>query len=168
MEGDLSEKGPARPITPSSSHGESTETGSAPKLKTEALNTGTESPAEEDLRKLDSHIITVPEKEQKEDPFAHLPPDEAEILRRQVDIPVVKSGYLTLYRYATTNDKIIIAISVFCAIAGGAALPLMTVRLSETRRNLRDIANTFPLGCLRPISRSISRRHPRNTWWRGF
>ena len=40
---------------------------------------------------------------------------------------MVKSGFGTLYRYATTNDIIIIGICSFCAVVAGAALPLMTV-----------------------------------------
>jgi ATP-binding cassette subfamily B (MDR/TAP) protein 1 len=62
-----------------------------------------------------------------EDIYAHLPPAEAAILKRQVDIPVVKSGWKALYRYSTTNDIIIMVISAICSIAAGAALPLMTV-----------------------------------------
>jgi ATP-binding cassette subfamily B (MDR/TAP) protein 1 len=86
-----------------------------------------ESPTENlaELQKLDSKVIKVDESE--DDPFKHLPPDEAAILKRQVDVPVVPTSFKQLYRYATTNDLIIITISVFCAIAGGAALPLMTV-----------------------------------------
>jgi hypothetical protein len=67
-------------------------------------------------------------KENEDDPFKHLPADEAAILKRQVDVTVVPTSFKELYRYATRNDKIIIAISVVCSIAGGAALPLMTVR----------------------------------------
>ena len=69
------------------------------------------------------------EKEQKEeiDVFSHLPEREATILRRQLETPPVKVTYFRLYRYATTNDKIIIAISAIAAIVAGAVLPLMTV-----------------------------------------
>ncbi|KFY76832.1 hypothetical protein V499_03610 [Pseudogymnoascus sp. VKM F-103] len=91
-------------------------------------NKETGSPAhkdEADLKKLDSNVIKV--KDEDDDPFRHLPADEAEILKRQVDIPVVTSTYWTLYRYATFNDKLIIALSCVCAIAAGAALPLMTI-----------------------------------------
>lgn len=66
-------------------------------------------------------------KEDEIDPFAHLPQDEAAILRRQLDIPPVKVGYFTLYRYADGLDVTIIAISTTCAIVGGALMPLMTV-----------------------------------------
>lgn len=65
-------------------------------------------------------------KEQKEegeqDPFGHLPENEAKVLRRQVDIPPVKVTYWMLYRYATRNDYWIILVSAFCAIAGGAVM----------------------------------------------
>jgi ATP-binding cassette subfamily B (MDR/TAP) protein 1 len=78
-----------------------------------------------DLEKLDSNVIQV--RKEEDDPFQHLPPDEAAVLKRQVDIPVVATSYWTLYRFATFNDKLIIALSAICAIAGGAALPLMTI-----------------------------------------
>ncbi|KAE8449173.1 GTPase-activating protein [Mollisiaceae sp. DMI_Dod_QoI] len=76
------------------------------------------------LSKLDSSVkVQVSD----DDIYAHLPPAEAEILKRQVDIPVVNSGWKTLYRYSTTYDIIIMIISAICSIAAGAALPLMTV-----------------------------------------
>lgn len=93
-------------------------------------DTGKQSPAHEenDLSKLDSKIIKAKaDQEKEEDIYAHLPPHEAEILRRQVDVPVVKVGIKELYRYATRTDYVIIAVSALCAIAAGAALPLMTV-----------------------------------------
>ncbi|KAI1107215.1 P-loop containing nucleoside triphosphate hydrolase protein [Jackrogersella minutella] len=61
------------------------------------------------------------------DPFAHLPSNEAEILRRQVFTPEVQTGIKTLYRYASRNDLLIMSASAIGAIAGGAAMPLMTV-----------------------------------------
>ena len=69
--------------------------------------------------------------EQKETPeeerFAHLLEHEATILKRQLEIPSVKIGYSSLYRYATRNDILIMIVSAICAIAAGVALPLMTV-----------------------------------------
>ncbi|KAK0732777.1 P-loop containing nucleoside triphosphate hydrolase protein [Apiosordaria backusii] len=41
--------------------------------------------------------------------------------------PDVKVGVATLYRYSSRNDIIILIVSAICAIASGAALPLMTV-----------------------------------------
>ena len=118
----------ANPSPPSSSRGDSTDdTAIRSQLKPEE-ETGNATPNEVvDIQKLDSKVINVDEKE--DDPFKHLPPEEAEILKRQVDIPVVDIGFKTLFRYATTYDKIIIVISIICSIAGGAALPLMTVRI---------------------------------------
>ena len=62
-----------------------------------------------------------------DDPFKHLPEHEKEILKRQLDLPAVNVNYMTLYRYATKNDKIILVIAGLAAIIGGALLPLMTV-----------------------------------------
>ena len=79
------------------------------------------------LKEVDSHIVKVPEVKEGEEAYAHLPPHEKEIVKRQLDIPEVKVTFKTLYRYATRVDRIIIGISSICAIAGGAVLPLMTV-----------------------------------------
>lgn len=81
------------------------------------------------LRKLDSKVETKEgEDDQKnEDAFAHLPEHEAAILRRQLEIPTVKVTYAKLFRYATTNDLLVMTLSAIMAIAGGAALPLMTI-----------------------------------------
>ncbi|KAF2206342.1 hypothetical protein CERZMDRAFT_53286 [Cercospora zeae-maydis SCOH1-5] len=74
------------------------------------------------------HSAQADDDEHKDhDPLAHLPEHEAAILRRQLEIPPVNVKYAMLYRYATRNDLIIIAISSIAAIAAGAALPLMTV-----------------------------------------
>jgi ATP-binding cassette subfamily B (MDR/TAP) protein 1 len=78
------------------------------------------------LTKLDSKVV-VDVKAEEEDPFAHLPAHEADILRLQINVPPVTTGYFALYRYATRNDWIIFAISCLCTIAAGAAMPLMTV-----------------------------------------
>ncbi|KAG5805533.1 hypothetical protein H9Q74_010639 [Fusarium xylarioides] len=80
-----------------------------------------------DLTKADSAVIVPPKAENIEDHYRHLPPDEAEVLRRQVVSPEVKQGVAVLYRYASRNDILIILISALCSIAGGAALPLITV-----------------------------------------
>lgn len=56
-----------------------------------------------------------------------LPEDERHVIQAQLDSPTVQVNFFSLYRYATTHDFVIIAISVICAIAGGAALPLFTV-----------------------------------------
>lgn len=68
-------------------------------------------------------------RKETEDPFEHLPQHEADILRKQLDVPPVKVSYFTLYRYATRNDIIILVITSLCSIGAGAALPLMYVNL---------------------------------------
>jgi ATP-binding cassette subfamily B (MDR/TAP) protein 1 len=77
------------------------------------------------LAKMDSNVIPVKEKD--DDLYAHLSAHEAEILKRQVDIPVTKTGWRILYRYSTKKDLMIMAGSAVCAIIAGAALPLMTI-----------------------------------------
>ncbi|OTB20136.1 hypothetical protein K445DRAFT_51964 [Daldinia sp. EC12] len=93
------------------------------------------------LEKADSKVIKAV-KDTDNDPFQHLPANEAEILKRQVITPEVKTGVLTLYRYSSRNDLIIMAVSAVCAIAGGAALPLMTVIFG----NLQNTFQGFFLG----------------------
>ncbi|KAF2434909.1 ATP-binding cassette transporter ABC4 [Tothia fuscella] len=78
------------------------------------------------LSKLDSKVV-VNVNDENTDPFAHLPPHEADILRKQIATPEVATGYWALYRYATRNDWIIFGVSCICTIAAGAAMPLMTV-----------------------------------------
>lgn len=79
-----------------------------------------------------------PKAENIEDHYRHLPPDEAEVLRRQVVSPEVKQGVAVLYRYASRNDILIILISALCSIAGGAALPLMTVVFGQLQGVFQD------------------------------
>ncbi|KAH7150159.1 ABC transporter [Dactylonectria estremocensis] len=62
-----------------------------------------------------------------QDPYKNLSDDEAAILKRQVTIPEIKVGIKTLYRYASTNDILIIIGSAIMSIASGAAVPLMIV-----------------------------------------
>ena len=79
------------------------------------------------VEKLDSQIIKINDVKEGEEAWAHLPPHEKEIIKRQLAVPEVKVNYKTLYRYATRNDLIIVAVSIVMAIAGGAVMPLMTV-----------------------------------------
>jgi ATP-binding cassette subfamily B (MDR/TAP) protein 1 len=80
-----------------------------------------------DLSKADSKVVAPKDEQAEADPFAHLPEREAKILKDQVYTPDVKVGMATLYRYSSRNDLIIIVVSAICAIASGAALPLMTI-----------------------------------------
>jgi len=86
-------------------------------------------------------------KQNDDDPFKHLPEHEKAILKRQLDLPAVKVNYMTLYRYATRNDKIILVMAGLGAIIGGALLPLMTVLFGQ-------LAGTFQSFSLGTISAS--------------
>ncbi|KAK4210841.1 P-loop containing nucleoside triphosphate hydrolase protein [Rhypophila decipiens] len=66
-----------------------------------------------------------------ESPDVVLTEEETKIIERQLDLPTVKVTFSTLYRYATRNDRIILAVSTLCCIAGGAGLPLMTLILGS-------------------------------------
>ena len=90
-------------------------------------SSGSSSHDEPPLKQLDSKIVKVGEVKEGEEAYAHLPPHEKEIVKRQLDIPTVTVTYKTLYRYSTRNDLMIVFISAWCAIAGGAVMPLMTV-----------------------------------------
>nr|POE78493.1 leptomycin b resistance protein pmd1 [Quercus suber] len=81
------------------------------------------------LHRLDSQSPKQKKEEQdtEEDLLAHLPEHEAAILRRQLAVPPVKVSYLDLYRYATRTDILIMIPGAICAIAAGAAMPLMTI-----------------------------------------
>lgn len=85
------------------------------------------SPSTPNLGKLDSQVVKIEETTDDEAAYAHLPPHEREIVKRQLHIPSVTVTYKNLFRYATRNDLIIIYVSALCAIIGGAVTPLMTV-----------------------------------------
>ena len=87
------------------------------------------------IRKLDSQVVKVDDVKAGDDIYAHLPENEREIVKRQLEIPDVAVSFRTLYRYATRNDMLIVWLSAVCAIAGGAVLPLMTVSLENTLLN---------------------------------
>lgn len=91
------------------------------------------------LTKADSKVAAAPPKAtDPEEMYRHLPADEAEVLKRQTITPELKQGVAVLYRYASRNDLIIIAVSAICAIASGAALPLMTVIFGNLQRIFQD------------------------------
>lgn len=77
--------------------------------------------------KLDSQVVDVKEVKEGEEAYAHLPPHEREIVKRQLEIPSGTVTYRTIFRYASTYDILIIIVSIIAAIGGGAVQPLMTV-----------------------------------------
>lgn len=106
-------------------------------------SSGSSSSEDVELKKADSHIIKIGEVKVGEEALAHLPEHERAILRTQLQIPETSINYFTLYRYATRNDLIIIAIGSFCAIIGGALQPLMTVRREICGRVVLTFVRSF-------------------------
>lgn len=127
----IDEKIEHRPIYDLSPTGMSTEekiVGEKDTRLSRSSETSSEDPAA--VEKLDSRFVKVRDGPDGDEAFAHLPDHEKSILKRQLDVPPVKVTFVTLYRYATKNDLLILAVSALCAIAGGAIMPLMTVCIS--------------------------------------
>jgi ATP-binding cassette subfamily B (MDR/TAP) protein 1 len=96
-------------------------------------SSGSSSHDPKDLEKYDSQVVNVKDADDPEAEYAHLPPHEKEIIKRQLFIPPISASYKTLFRYATRNDILIIILSAACAIIGGAVMPLMTVSVPRAR-----------------------------------
>ncbi|KAL8659085.1 MAG: hypothetical protein Q9226_000613 [Calogaya cf. arnoldii] len=96
------------------------------------------------LEKLDSKVVKVGDVKEGEEAYAHLPPHEKEIVKKQLEIPPIAVNFKTLYRYATRNDLIIVVISALAAIGGGAVMPLMTVLFGQ----LAGVFQNFLMGTL--------------------
>ena len=107
----------------------------------EPPSSGSSSDGIEHLKEIDSHIVKIQEVKEGEEAYAHLPPHEKEIVKRQLHMPEVTVTFKTLYRYATRNDLIIIVVSSICAIAGGAVMPLMTVSTLSSKFKNRQPAH---------------------------
>jgi hypothetical protein len=90
----------------------------------------TPSPAPDMVEGMEAHAST-PEASEKSDGANTLSAHEASILEKHLAFSVLPGSFFQLYRFATRNDKLIVFISTICAIGGGAAMPLMTVRLNS-------------------------------------
>jgi ATP-binding cassette subfamily B (MDR/TAP) protein 1 len=108
---------------------------------------GAAAPANPPLNPVASAPADADRNEEDGDPFKHLSEHERVILKRQLDLPATKVNYMTLYRYATRNDKVVLVIASLAAIIGGALMPLMTVLFG-------GIAGTFRSFLLGDISDS--------------
>ncbi|KAJ5963259.1 ABC transporter integral membrane type 1 [Penicillium vulpinum] len=77
--------------------------------------------------------------------YAHLPEHEKDILKQQLDAPLVNISYFGLFRYASHTDIFILAVSALCAIAAGAAMPLFTILFGSLATAFQKIMlNTIP------------------------
>ena len=131
----------------------------------EVASSSSSSSQDPGLEKLDSKIIKIGDTEEGEEAYAHLLPEERNIIKRQLDTPSVKITYKTLYRYATKNDLLIVIISAICAIAGGAVMPLMTVYFSSHERCSYVDAERSK-GYLWPIDWLVSRLYAWHVRWK--
>jgi hypothetical protein len=61
------------------------------------------------------------------EPSDNLSKEEREILERELYTPTINVSYRMLFRYASKTDLLIFTISTICAMASGAAMPLMAV-----------------------------------------
>ncbi len=73
--------------------------------------------------------------------FEHLPANQADILKRQVITPELQQGINAIYRYASRNDAIIIVVSSICAVASGAAMPLMNIVFGNLQSTFQTYSN---------------------------
>ena len=64
---------------------------------------------------------------EKIEPLKQLQSQEREILERQLYVPEASVNYISLYRYASRKDLVVIIFGCICAIIGGALLPMFTV-----------------------------------------
>ena len=97
---------------------------------------------EKRLQQADSKVLVPPAQQKQagntDDIYAHLPADEAEVLKRQVVTPDLSKSAGVIFRYASRNDIIIMVVSALCAIASGAALPLMTIVFGNSTKTFQQ------------------------------
>ncbi|KAK9369836.1 P-loop containing nucleoside triphosphate hydrolase protein [Lipomyces kononenkoae] len=72
------------------------------------------------------------------DEFSSLPPSEARILREQVVVPDITSGFFQMFRYATVEDKFLYVIAIISGILEGTAKPLMTLVFGYITQTFTD------------------------------
>jgi ATP-binding cassette subfamily B (MDR/TAP) protein 1 len=53
---------------------------------------------------------------------------EKEIINRQLEALSLTVGYFALFKYAKTNEIIVMIVALVASIVAGAIMPLMTVR----------------------------------------
>ncbi|KJK76279.1 Leptomycin B resistance protein [Metarhizium anisopliae BRIP 53293] len=74
-------------------------------------------------------------------PYGNLPPHHAEMLERQVQVPTYRGSIFQLYRYASHHDILIMIVAAVCAMASGAALPIMTIIFGGLQGTFQDFFN---------------------------
>ncbi|KAK9775197.1 putative P-loop containing nucleoside triphosphate hydrolase protein [Seiridium cardinale] len=94
-----------------------------------------------DEKKVDDQLPNMPGPVGRDAGFAVLTEDEEQVLQTQLRSLDVTGSFFKLYRYADIWDYLITAISVPCAIAAGAALPLLSVLFGQLATAFQLVAN---------------------------
>ncbi|KAK7205802.1 P-loop containing nucleoside triphosphate hydrolase protein, partial [Myxozyma melibiosi] len=71
--------------------------------------------------------------------FAFLPEHDADILRKQVEVPTIKATFFTLFRYADRKDKMIMLVALIASIISGAMRPLMTIVFGNVAQTFTEV-----------------------------
>ena len=88
-----------------------------------ALHIEAQTPPSSSSNDAGSHISLADEKPHT----ATLSDEEQKIIDEQIQVPNVKIGYFSLFRYSSRKDIAIILVSLLAAITAGACMPLMTL-----------------------------------------
>ncbi|KAL4770774.1 P-loop containing nucleoside triphosphate hydrolase protein [Aspergillus nidulans var. acristatus] len=110
-----------------------------------ASSSTTATPADKEQRPKSSSSNNAASDNEVDALIAHLPEDERQVLKMQLEEIKVNISFFGLWRYATKIDILIMIISAICAIAAGAALPLFTILFGS-------LASTFQRIMLYQIS----------------
>ncbi|KAK6086074.1 Leptomycin B resistance protein pmd1-like protein 2 [Seiridium cupressi] len=94
-----------------------------------------------DEKTVDDQLPNMPGPVDRDARFALLTEDEEQVLQTQLSSLEVTGSFFKLYRYADIWDYLITAISVPCAIAAGAALPLLSVLFGQLATAFQLVAN---------------------------
>ncbi|KAL4865464.1 hypothetical protein BDV12DRAFT_174570 [Aspergillus spectabilis] len=95
-----------------------------------APSSSTETPTDKDQRpkSSSSNALSVNDVDAL---LAHLPEEERQVVKMQLEEQKANISFFGLWRYATRMDILILVISALCAIAAGAAMPLFTILIGS-------------------------------------
>ncbi|KAK9465718.1 P-loop containing nucleoside triphosphate hydrolase protein [Lipomyces arxii] len=74
-----------------------------------------------------------------DDAFTGLSDNDADILRKQIDVPDASSSFIRLFRYANTKDQLILFSGVVFSILEGLMRPLMSVVFGRATQQFTDL-----------------------------
>ncbi|KAL2814645.1 P-loop containing nucleoside triphosphate hydrolase protein [Aspergillus granulosus] len=104
-----------------------------------AATSSTAAPADKEQRPGSSSSANALSVDNVDALLAHLPEEERQVLKAQLDETKVNISFFGLWRYATRMDLFILLVSFLCALAAGAALPLFTILFGSLASVFQDI-----------------------------